>query len=71
MGEFRETASAEGAFWPEQIKMHGVVVPVRARVETLDSLSAHADREEILRWIGFFARRRARRTSSTAIRLVA
>ncbi|HTU57392.1 MAG TPA: MBL fold metallo-hydrolase RNA specificity domain-containing protein, partial [Polyangiales bacterium] len=27
-------------------------VPVRARVETLDGLSAHADREELARWLG-------------------
>jgi metallo-beta-lactamase family protein len=41
----------EGA--PE-VKIHGRVVPVRARVAKLDSMSAHADRGEILRWLGTF-----------------
>lgn len=43
----------EGA---REIKMLGHMVPVRARVERIDALSAHADREEILRWLGGFAR---------------
>lgn len=33
----------------------GWEVPVRARIERLDALSAHADRGEILRWLGGFA----------------
>lgn len=33
----------------------GWEVPVRARLERLDALSAHADRGEILRWLGGFA----------------
>lgn len=36
------------------LRMQGQDVPVRARVETLDGLSAHADREEILRWLSGF-----------------
>jgi metallo-beta-lactamase family protein len=32
----------------------GWEVPVRARIERLDALSAHADRGEILRWLGDF-----------------
>jgi metallo-beta-lactamase family protein len=32
----------------------GWEVPVRARIERLDALSAHADRSEILRWLGYF-----------------
>jgi metallo-beta-lactamase family protein len=36
------------------LRMHGRDVPVRARVEMLDGLSAHADREEILRWLSGF-----------------
>jgi metallo-beta-lactamase family protein len=30
--------------------------PVRARIEVSDSYSAHADRREILRWLGGFKR---------------
>ncbi len=36
------------------IKMLGETVPVRARVEASDGYSAHADRGEILRWLGGF-----------------
>ncbi|MEJ7930225.1 MBL fold metallo-hydrolase [Ramlibacter sp. AN1015] len=36
----------------KQIKIHGEYVPVRAQVVSLGSLSAHADREELLSWIG-------------------
>jgi metallo-beta-lactamase family protein len=35
-----------------EIKIHGQWVPVRARVARIDSMSAHADRGEILRWLG-------------------
>lgn len=38
------------------IKMHGKMVPVNARIETLSSLSAHADSDEIMRWLGGFSR---------------
>lgn len=38
------------------VRIHGRDVPVRARIEILEGLSAHADREEILRWLGGFAR---------------
>ena len=31
--------------------MFGREIPVRARIETLDGLSAHADRGEILAWL--------------------
>jgi metallo-beta-lactamase family protein len=45
----RGRALADGA--PE-VKIHGRFVPVRARVAKLDSISAHADRGEILKWLG-------------------
>lgn len=38
----------------DSIKMHGVYVPVRAEVRALSMLSAHADRNELLRWAGGF-----------------
>lgn len=34
------------------VKIHGEQVPVRAEVTHMDSLSAHADRDELLAWIG-------------------
>jgi metallo-beta-lactamase family protein len=37
-----------------EVKIHGQEVPVRARVERLDSMSAHADAAEILQWLGGF-----------------
>lgn len=39
------------------VRMHGREIPVRASIETLDGLSAHADRSEILDWIGAAERR--------------
>jgi metallo-beta-lactamase family protein len=33
------------------VKIHGALGPVRARVEHIDSMSAHADRGEIVRWL--------------------
>jgi metallo-beta-lactamase family protein len=34
------------------VKIHGQQVPIRAEVAMLDSMSAHADRTELLAWIG-------------------
>jgi metallo-beta-lactamase family protein len=39
-----------------EIRMLGVTVPVRATIMVSDAYSAHADREEILRWLGGFTR---------------
>lgn len=36
------------------IKMHGAMVPVRARIESLEHLSAHADAGEIMQWLDKF-----------------
>ncbi len=49
----RGRALQEGA---RTVRIHGQDVPVRATVETLGGLSAHADREEILRWLSGFRR---------------
>jgi len=38
-----------------EVRMHGQMVPVKARIETLDGLSAHADRVEIVEWLRGFA----------------
>jgi metallo-beta-lactamase family protein len=42
------------------IVMYGREIPVKARIETLDGLSAHADRGEILGWLGAAAARPGR-----------
>jgi len=39
-----------------EIKMLGAMVPVRAQIMVSDAYSAHADREEIMRWLGGFKR---------------
>jgi len=37
-----------------EVKIHGQMVGVAARIARIDSMSAHADRGEILRWLGTF-----------------
>lgn len=49
----RGRALREGA---QTTRIHGQDVPVRARIESLDSISAHADANEIMRWLGHFTR---------------
>jgi metallo-beta-lactamase family protein len=43
----------EGA---QYVRIHGQEIPVRAHIERLDSMSAHADSDEIMRWLGGFPR---------------
>lgn len=38
------------------VRIHGGDIRVRAQVRTVDGLSAHADQNEILRWLGGFQR---------------
>ena len=40
----------------KEVKIHGRFVPVNARIELIESMSAHADSQEILRWLGGFTR---------------
>ncbi|MBX3499072.1 MAG: MBL fold metallo-hydrolase [Alphaproteobacteria bacterium] len=44
-----------------EVKMYGQLVPIRAEIDELPMLSAHADAGEIMRWLGGF-RRPPRRT---------
>ncbi|HKY23191.1 MAG TPA: MBL fold metallo-hydrolase [Vicinamibacterales bacterium] len=39
-----------------EVKIRGQFVAVNARIEKLDSMSAHADSQETLRWLGGFSR---------------
>lgn len=38
----------------KEIKIHGHMIPVKAQIENLDTLSSHADYEEILDWLRGF-----------------
>jgi len=40
----------------DRIKIHGSYIPVRAEVDNLPMLSAHADSDEIMTWLGSFRR---------------
>ncbi|GAB3466104.1 MBL fold metallo-hydrolase [Massilia terrae] len=52
-GGTRGAAMVAGA---TAIKIFGEYVPVRAHVGHIDNLSAHADADEIMRWLGHFLR---------------
>ncbi len=36
---------------PKEVRIHGKTLPIRARVEQMGGLSAHADREDLTRWL--------------------
>jgi metallo-beta-lactamase family protein len=44
----RGRALIEGA---SELRIHGAPVPVRAHIAKLNSMSGHADRGEIVRWL--------------------
>jgi metallo-beta-lactamase family protein len=50
-GGTRGAAMTAGA---EQVKIHGAYVPIRAEIENLHMLSAHADADEIMGWLRHF-----------------
>ena len=49
----RGRSLVEGA---TEVKIHGTMVPVLARIEQIESMSAHADSEELMRWLRGFQR---------------
>ncbi|HEX5036048.1 MAG TPA: MBL fold metallo-hydrolase [bacterium] len=49
----RGEAMMDGA---DEIKIHGMKIPVRAQVKLIDTLSAHADSDEIMGWLKQFSR---------------
>ena len=40
----------------KQVKMHGRLIDVHARIEKIDSMSAHADAGEVIRWLRGFTK---------------
>jgi metallo-beta-lactamase family protein len=48
----RGRALLQGA---KSVKIHGTIVPVAARIERIDSMSAHADSHEVTEWLNTFA----------------
>src|SRR5262249_41815251 len=40
----------------KEVKIHGEMVPVNAQIESMGSLSAHADSVELMRWMSGFKR---------------
>jgi metallo-beta-lactamase family protein len=52
-GGTRGAAMVAGA---PTVKIHGLYVPIKAEVKNLEMLSAHADCDELMRWLGGFNR---------------
>ncbi len=50
------TRGARLARGEKEIKIHGQMIPVRAHIESLSNLSAHADYQEILTWLSKFTK---------------
>ncbi len=54
-----QTAGTRGQLLKDgarEIKIHGEMIPVRAKVLSMESFSRHADAGEILQWLGAFKR---------------
>jgi metallo-beta-lactamase family protein len=49
----------------DTVKMHGEEVPVKAFIDRIDALSAHADRSELVRWTDTMAKKPPRRVFVT------
>ena len=49
----RGRSLVEGA---KSVKIHGQIIPVHAQVVQIESMSAHADSNEIMRWLSGFQR---------------
>ena len=58
------TRGARLAHGEVEIKIHGELLRVRAEIDMLDNISAHADYQEIIDWLGHF-REPPRRTFLT------
>jgi len=39
---------------PEKVRILGQTYPVRARIEKINGISAHADKDELLKWVSGF-----------------
>jgi metallo-beta-lactamase family protein len=52
-GGTRGEAMVAGA---KEVRIHGQMVPIRAEISNLQMLSAHADADEIMSWLGKFER---------------
>ncbi|MHC4383466.1 MAG: MBL fold metallo-hydrolase RNA specificity domain-containing protein [Planctomycetota bacterium] len=50
----RGTLGRQIADGENQVRIHGRRQPVNARIEQLQGLSAHADRTDLMRWLGHF-----------------
>ncbi len=48
-----ETLGREILDGRKEVRIHGQFYPVRARIERLFGLSAHADRRDLMRWLGY------------------
>lgn len=49
-----ETRGARMVNGEKEIKIHGQMIPIRANVESMNNVSAHADYQEILIWLSNF-----------------